>query len=45
MNITYVSVTTMSRAFSRARNFIYLPQCPDWMAWCGGGPLDNGAAR
>lgn len=43
MNIIYVSTTKMSREFSRARNFIYEPQCPCWMDWCGGGPLDNGA--
>lgn len=45
MNIVYVATPQMSRQFSRARNFINLPLCPDWMDWCGGGPLDNGAVR
>lgn len=45
MLLTYVPVPMMSRAFTRERAFIYLPQCPDWMDWCGGGPLDNAAVR
>lgn len=44
MTLVYVATTQMSRPFTRARNFIYTPQCPSWMDWCGGGPLDNGAA-
>jgi hypothetical protein len=44
MNITYIGVTQMHWPFVSARQFIYEPQCPMWIDWCGGGPLDNGVA-
>lgn len=43
MNITYIPTPEMNKEFVRARNFMYYTQCPEWMDWCGGGPLDNGA--
>jgi hypothetical protein len=43
--ITYIQVPKMNHAFFRGYAFMYLPQCPSWTDWCGGGSLDNGAAR
>jgi len=45
MNHTYVPVPKMNREFFRGYALMYTDQCPDWMDWCGGGPLDNGAVR
>lgn len=45
MNNTYAPVLKMSREFFRGYAFMYQDQCPNWMDWCGGGPLDNGAVR
>lgn len=38
---TYVPVPYMNREFFRGYAFMPEKQCPSWMDWCGGGPLDN----
>lgn len=41
MITSYVSVPMMHREFFRGYAFMYTDQCPSWIDWCGGGPLDN----
>lgn len=43
MNNTYTPVHMMNHEFFRGYAFMYSEQCPSWMDWCGGGPIDNGS--
>lgn len=45
MNEVHISVPQVNREFFRGYAFTHQPQCPSWMDWCGGGPMDNGAVR
>lgn len=43
MNTIYTPKSLMHREFFREYALMYIGNLPDWVDWCGGGSLDNGA--